>query len=86
MKKKKRRINPEPSLSITDHAIVRFLERRYKIDMDAIRKAILPDQVRAQFELLGNGRFPIDEELCVVINQGRVVTVRPIKQWSEDKS
>ena len=79
MAKNNRRVAQEPSITITDHAIVRFIERRYEIDIDAIRRAILPGHVRAQVEQLGNGRFPIDGELCIVVDQGRVVTVRPIK-------
>lgn len=33
-------------IRVSDHAIVRYLERKYNLDIDSIRKEILPDYIR----------------------------------------
>lgn len=58
--------------TITDHALVRYLERKHGIDMEALRKAILSD-IGATLEL-GVSSVTIEGIRYVVKNKA-VVTV-----------
>lgn len=62
---------------ITDHAIVRYLERIRGHDMDAVRLYILPSYCPAleQIRTLGEGEFPIGDSHRVVVKNGVIVSV-----------
>jgi len=59
---------------VSDHAIVRYLERVKGLDIDAIRKELLPDDVR-QATLMGNGYYPVNGTHKVRVKDGVVITV-----------
>lgn len=63
------------AIKISDHAIVRYLERQAGIDIEAIRKSILesklPDMVAT---LGGSGKFPVNG-YQVVLKDYTVVTI-----------
>ena len=62
-------------LRVTEHAILRYLERVNKIDLKEIEKAILTPELIKMTEVLGkNGKFPIND-FNIVIRDGSVVTV-----------
>ena len=62
-------------LRVTEHAILRYLERVNKIDLKEIEKAILTPELIEMTEVLGkNGKFPINN-FSIVIRDGSVVTV-----------
>jgi len=58
------------NITISDHAIVRWLERRHNVDMDEIKKEILTPQIESQAKQLLNGTY-----MRRVIKNGVVVTV-----------
>jgi hypothetical protein len=60
---------------VTDHAVVRYLERVAGMDIAAIRRAILPADVEAQVRVLGDGRYPVGETHAAIVRDGVVVTV-----------
>lgn len=62
----------EPSVS--DHAIVRYMERVLGIDTEAIRAAILSDKNRRMIEFAGNCRIKSDG-VDFVVKDCTVVTV-----------
>ena len=62
-------------ITISDHAIVRYLERVYKIDMEQIKKEILPDNVQETIKGLGNGTYPIGNDLKIKVKNNNVLTV-----------
>lgn len=63
-------------IRVTDHALVRYVERVLAVDMDDIRKSIVDDQVRTLTQTLGGtGTFPNSEGLQVVMKNHHVVTV-----------
>jgi chromosome segregation ATPase len=60
---------------ISEHAILRYLERIKGINMDAIKQEILPDKVRLQVEELGNGKYPLSPECKLLVRDRTVVTI-----------
>lgn len=73
-----RRIIDPPRVS--DHAMLRYLERKFNLDMKEIHEAILSPKILAQYAQLGDGKFPIEgEELRSVIVEHTVVSVIPNK-------
>ena len=65
----------EKEVIVTEHAVLRFLERKFKLDIDEIKTEIFPENVRAQHKALGSGKFPIANGLKAVIKNNSVVTV-----------
>jgi hypothetical protein len=71
-----RRMRNNSIIRVTDHAIVRFLERHYKIDMKKIEDEMVTKQVEEMYSKLGDGIYPIDNGTTrVVIEKGIVVTI-----------
>jgi len=60
---------------ISDHAIVRYLERVKGLDIDEIRKEILPDYVRAKTKAMGNGYYPVNGTHKIRVKNDMVITV-----------
>ncbi len=59
---------------ITDHAILRFLERTKSINLLEVKNKILSDNVKKAIETLGSGKFPIDD-VVLVVKDKVIVTV-----------
>jgi len=47
------------SITITEHAILRYLERVKGIDIEAIKKDIVTEEVLKQIKTLGAGIYPV---------------------------
>lgn len=62
-------------LVITDHAIVRYMERVKNLPLEEVKKLILPDGTRALIEKLGNGKYPAGGTHYVVVKDNIVLTV-----------
>lgn len=75
MKAKKR----TKRMDVSCHALVRFFERVSGLNIDNCKKMILPDHVRKQIELLGDGTYPVESDntdnFRVVVENNQVVTV-----------
>jgi len=62
-------------VSLSDHAILRYLERVEKIDVESVRKKILTGQLKEFVATVGNnGKFPIKGGKAIIRN-GVIVTV-----------
>jgi hypothetical protein len=64
-------------LVVSDHAIVRYLERVLKYDVEVLKKQILTDELKSYAKnFKGNGKFPFGEkhEFQAVIKNNIVVT------------
>lgn len=61
-------------LRVSDHAIVRYVERVLGVDTEDICKEII-DKVDVMHNQLGNGKYPIGHGSKAVINQGVIVTI-----------
>lgn len=66
----------QKQIKVSDHAIVRYMERILGVNIGNIRKAILTDTVRIYVDTLGpSGTYPASEKHRVRIENGIIVTV-----------
>jgi len=65
-------------IAFTDHAIVRYLERCYGMDVEAIKDEMFSPRVQAAIAKMGSGKFPTAIGGCKAVIKDRVViTVTP---------
>lgn len=65
-------------LHVTDHAMLRYIERGMGVDLQHVRLAILgPDSRQLHIKLLRDCTIPIGGGLRIVCKDGAVVTVVP---------
>lgn len=63
------------NVTISEHALLRYVQRVYNLDLEAISKQILPDPVKEQVLTLGDGIYPVQESHKCVVKGNVVVTV-----------
>jgi hypothetical protein len=65
-------------IGVTDHAIVRYLERVEGRDIETIKKTITAEAEKA-YPTLGDGEYPIKPgcRCTAVVRNSTVVTIRP---------
>jgi hypothetical protein len=59
---------------ISEHAILRYVERVIGIDLEEIKEKIIPKNSRDTIKKIGDGKYPIDSH-TIVIKNGVVVSV-----------
>lgn len=57
--KQLKKLEEDGDLYLSDHALLRYLERVEGIDLEAMRSAILNEKLIQMHETLGSGKFPI---------------------------
>lgn len=63
-------------LNMSEHALLRYIERSQGLDILAISAELL-EKIRTPFEALGDGTYPIqDTGLKAVVKNATVVTIR----------
>lgn len=67
---------PNPT-GITDHAVLRYLERVMGVDVEAVRRAILTPDNKALIARLKSGKFPIGAGMLAVVVDEVIVTITP---------
>jgi len=65
----------QQEISVSEHALLRYLERKYNLDFDEIINEILLPPLRSQIESLGSGTYPLNRSLRAVVKNKVVVTV-----------
>ena len=63
---------------ITEHALLRYIERIMEFDIDGIKKELLPENVLEKIKVLGNGKFPVerpDGTHYIIVRDGKVLTI-----------
>lgn len=65
----------EDNLIISEHAILRYLERVKKVDLELLCDEILTKEVIEAYKQLGNGKYPISKQYKVVIKDNVILTV-----------
>ena len=66
------------AITVSDHALVRYIERVLGVDVEEIRAEMVPRAAAADLRRLGSGRYPMqgpDGAYHVVVKDGTVVTV-----------
>lgn len=69
------KVRPKPVNTVTDHALVRYMERVMKLDVEAIRATMLTADNKAWIAKFRDGKFPIGEGHYAKAVDGVVVTV-----------
>jgi len=70
----KMRLRDTDDLHVSDHALIRYIEREYKLDLDALRDEILSWQVRLGATVSRCGKFMVRPGLTAVVRDNVVVT------------
>ena len=65
--------NGNGKIIVSEHAILRYLERVRGINMDEVKRSILPDGVKHMIKTLGDGVFPSGAGAHSVRVKGNVV-------------
>lgn len=60
---------------ITDHAIVRFLERVHGLNLNEVRRQMTSNGVGELIRTLKSGRFPLGNGAKLVVQDSVVITV-----------
>lgn len=70
--------SPAP-LRVTNHALLRYLERHLKLDIEQLRADVLPQDALMlhAITVLGNGTYPVGDSHRIVVKDNTVVTVLP---------
>ena len=66
--------NQTKSVLITEHAILRYLERVKGLDLDQVKKEMVPELVIAKIRALGNGEYPVGTH-SVKVKDNTVITI-----------
>lgn len=66
-------LEQKKSLTVTDHAVLRYIERVMGINLENIREEILM-QTESLYDKLGDGKYPIEGGRAVITNS-TVVTI-----------
>lgn len=65
------------NLRVSDHAIIRFLERVKKMEREEFEKEILDEKLIKIIKTLGDGEFPLSNGRNIaVVKCGVVVTIK----------
>ena len=62
-------------LIVSEHALIRYMERVMDFDMSLIAGAMLEDQLKSAHQKLGNGTYPLSDGNKVVIRNNTIVSV-----------
>lgn len=63
-------------ITVSEHAIIRYIERVMGINIEDIAARILPETAQEYVEQLGNGHYPVNQgEFKIVVKDGVVITV-----------
>jgi hypothetical protein len=64
----------DENIIVSEHAIVRYLERVYGLDLEKIKHEIIPEKTITQAKMVGNGRYKVDD-YTLLIKDNVVITV-----------
>jgi len=56
-------------LVVSDHAMIRYMERIKHLDLEELKKLIVPEDTEKLIEKLGSGKFPAGTHHVVVKNK-----------------
>lgn len=62
-------------LVISEHALLRFIERAMGFDLEAIKKTMLPDETKKLLETMGDGAWPLPSGFKAKVKDRTIVTI-----------
>jgi len=60
---------------VTEHAMLRYLERVRGVDLEELRQEILNDKTSELIKTYKSGKFPVGDTHRVVVKKGTIVTI-----------
>lgn len=66
--------NQTKTVIFTEHAILRYLERVKGLDLNQVKKEMVPDLVTKQIRAMGNGEYPVGTH-SVKVKDNTVITI-----------
>ena len=60
---------------VTEHAIIRYMERVRNYDIEILENEILTDDLKTQIKTLGNGKYPIGNGFRAVVKDNSIVSI-----------
>ena len=60
---------------VSEHAILRYLERVHGVDIEALKQEIMPDSIKDSIETVGSGRYPVNGTHTLLVKQFVVSTI-----------
>lgn len=66
---------PDADKKITDHAVLRYIERVMGMDVEGVRRTMLTAEQRAWVQRVQTGSFPIGDGHVAKVVNGVVVTI-----------
>ena len=74
--KLKNELNGLKIVDVSDHAIVRYMERSISVDVDEIKDSIIGDEfVSMVGKYCGKGKFPLKNGMTAVVENYVIVTI-----------
>lgn len=64
------------NFTVTEHALLRYLERIYNIDLNAISKKIVESESLKRYDIYGNGEYPLGNGLKMIVKDKIIVTIK----------
>lgn len=74
LKKRVDEFSKETKITVSEHALLRYIERVNGVDLNAIREKILTSSLVSSIKAMGNGKHPLDGCRAVVVNN-TIVTI-----------
>ena len=75
LKNKIKDISTSTEVVVSEHALLRYLERKYRFDCEELVEEILTEDMKSQVLTLGDGKYPISKDMKVVVRNNVIVTV-----------
>lgn len=60
---------------VTEHALLRYIERVYKVDLEELKKQILTPTLVSAIKTLGSGKYPLEGGGKAVVQGLNVVSI-----------
>lgn len=71
-------LNKKRKIKVSDHAVLRTIERLYHIDIDEIKDQLLPDEVVKRINFIGKGKGSATYGgIIYVVDNYTIITVYP---------
>lgn len=80
-------LSSDKPLVVTEHAILRFLERVVGFNLDELKNQILPDEIESRIKSMGSlsGKFPVSDTHRVVVRNRQIVTIETEDYQKQNK-
>lgn len=73
--------NRQKDLIVSEHAMLRYLLRVQGLDIAQVARDLVPDRIKEQIKMLGNGTYPIPEKgFKIVVKENVIVTIHAMEE------